>query len=169
MTVRRKERGGTAAALASANETPLQRELYVEYDTGRMKVGDGVTAYNSLSYIAGSVVVNWRGEWTTATAYVLGDGVSHGGSSYVCSIAHTSGTFATDLAALKWQMLAEKGDPGSGGNYETSSNLGTSAAIAAHFATSDLPSIHGHQCNDLGQSADVSIECKIRPRRRQVR
>jgi hypothetical protein len=58
MTVRRKERGGTAAGLAAANETPLQRELYVEYDTGKMKVGDGVTAYNDLDYINGDVVNN---------------------------------------------------------------------------------------------------------------
>lgn len=57
MTTRRKERGGTAAALAAANETPLQRELYVEYDTGKMKVGNGVTAFNSLPYINGATTI----------------------------------------------------------------------------------------------------------------
>ena len=44
-------RGGTAAALSSANEVPLARELYVETDTGLMKLGDGSTHYNSLNYI----------------------------------------------------------------------------------------------------------------------
>lgn len=43
-------RGGTAANLAAVNETPLQRELVVERDTGRMKLGDGVTPYNDLPY-----------------------------------------------------------------------------------------------------------------------
>jgi len=45
-------RGGTAANLAAVNEVPLQRELIVERDTLRMKLGDGVTAYNALAYIS---------------------------------------------------------------------------------------------------------------------
>lgn len=44
-------RGGTAANLAAVNETPFVRELVVERDTLKMKLGDGVTAYNSLPYI----------------------------------------------------------------------------------------------------------------------
>jgi hypothetical protein len=82
----------------------------------------------------------WRGDWVTSTAYHVGDGVTESGSSYVCLTAHTSGTFASDLAAVKWQLIAEKGDDGSGaGNYETASNLGSSAAIATHFGSSDIP------------------------------
>src|SRR6185436_7752661 len=42
--------GGTAAALASENATPLVQELVLELDTHRLKVGDGSTAYNSLPY-----------------------------------------------------------------------------------------------------------------------
>lgn len=47
--------------------------------------------------------------WVTATAYVAGPPasfVSQGGSSYSCLISHTSGTFATDLAAGKWGLVA---------------------------------------------------------------
>lgn len=44
--------------------------------------------------------------WVTATAYVLGDQVLQTGVTYSCIIAHTSGTFATDLTALKWQRCA---------------------------------------------------------------
>ena len=46
-----QQRRGTASALASANETPLSGQFYVETDTGKIKVGDGTTAYNSLEYI----------------------------------------------------------------------------------------------------------------------
>lgn len=46
-----------------------------------------------------------KGAWLTATAYVLGDVVTQGGSTYICSVAHTSGVFATDLAALRWTLL----------------------------------------------------------------
>lgn len=44
--------------------------------------------------------------WVTSTAYVLGDTVVQTGVNYACIIAHTSGTFATDLTALKWQRMA---------------------------------------------------------------
>lgn len=47
-----------------------------------------------------------RGTWTTATAYVLNDQVVQGGLLYRCVIAHTSGTFATDLTAAKWSIVA---------------------------------------------------------------
>lgn len=44
-------RGGTAADLATVNEIPLKREAVIEDDTGLIKVGDGVTHWNSLPYI----------------------------------------------------------------------------------------------------------------------
>lgn len=40
--------------------------------------------------------------WLTATAYVVGDLRVQNRVCYKCLIAHTSGTFATDLAAAKW-------------------------------------------------------------------
>lgn len=40
-------------------------------------------------------------DWVTSTAYVIGDVVENT-DTYVCLIAHTSGTFATDLSAGKW-------------------------------------------------------------------
>ena len=52
---------------------------------------------------------NWRGAWLTATAYAVGDAIEEGGSGYVCVVAHTSGTFATDLTAVKWQLFATAG------------------------------------------------------------
>ena len=57
--------------------------------------------------------------WATATAYVAGPPasvVTKDGSSYVCLISHTSGTFATDLAAAKWLVLAAAGTNGSNGS-----------------------------------------------------
>lgn len=43
-------RQGTAANLATVNEIPLLGEFYLATDTGLLKKGDGVTAYNSLPY-----------------------------------------------------------------------------------------------------------------------
>lgn len=65
--------------------------------------------------MSGSNGMARRGPWVTSTAYALDDGVSEGGAYYVCAEAHTSGTFATDLAAGKWQVVAEKGEQGDTG------------------------------------------------------
>jgi len=44
--------------------------------------------------------------WLTATAYAIDDYRVDSTISYRCLIAHTSGTFATDLAAGKWEALS---------------------------------------------------------------
>ncbi len=46
-----------------------------------------------------------EGAWVTATAYALSNVVKQIGNRYECAIAHTSGTFATDLGAGKWVLL----------------------------------------------------------------
>lgn len=43
-------RGDTAANWTSSNPTLAQREVGIETDTGKAKVGDGSTAWNSLAY-----------------------------------------------------------------------------------------------------------------------
>jgi hypothetical protein len=69
----------------------------------------------AASAIAADVAkIEWQGAWLTATSYALHDAVSNSGSSYICIAGHTSGTFATDLAALKWEVLAAKGTDGTG-------------------------------------------------------
>lgn len=69
-------------------------------------------------------VLSWEGSWTTATAYSAYDVVFHNGSSYICLLAHTSDTFATDLAANNWGLLAQVGSSGSGsGDLVAANNL----------------------------------------------
>jgi len=70
--------------------------------------------------------------WVTATAYVVGDLRSNGGTNYYCTTAHTSGTFATDLAAGKWYALT-----------------GTTYEIPTPYLEADLFDLH------YVQSADV--------------
>lgn len=54
-----------------------------------------------------STKFTWKGPWATSTAYAVNDTVQQNGSGYVCVTAHTSGTFATDLNAGKWNLLVE--------------------------------------------------------------
>lgn len=62
-----------------------------------------------------------KGAWVTATAYVLGDVVTNGGTAYRCIVAHTSAAaLATDLAASKWIV-----------HYTATSTVDTIAALRA--------------------------------------
>lgn len=56
--------------------------------------------------------------WGT-NAYVVDDLVTQGGNTYICLIAHTGGTFATDLAAGKWAVTDPAGIALSALTYQT--------------------------------------------------
>ena len=57
----------------------------------------------------------WRGAWVTSTSYSLNDTISYNGNGYICISAHTSGTWATDLAYPRWQVFVQQGATGSQG------------------------------------------------------
>ena len=63
----------------------------------------------------GRLKFNWRGEWAGTTAYVKDDVVRKDANSYICLLAHTSGTWSTDLAATKWELMI----PGATGSATT--------------------------------------------------
>ena len=44
-------------------------------------------------------------DWATSTPYTIGDLVLSGGNTYVAVQKHTSGTFAADLSANKWEQV----------------------------------------------------------------
>ena len=85
--------------------------------------------------VSTSSVPSWEGAWTTATAYVLNDMVSESGNAYICTEAHTSGTFSTDLSSGKWEVLAQKGSAGAGtGDMLASNNLSDVADVDTSLA-----------------------------------
>ena len=74
-------RRGTAAQWTSANPTLASAEFGYETDTGKFKIGDGSTAWNSLGYKAAG----------TVTSITAGTGLSGGTIT-------ASGTIAIDTA-----------------------------------------------------------------------
>lgn len=69
-------------------------------------------------------LLRWRGAWATGTLYRPNDIVFQAGSSYVTIVQHTSGTFATDLAAGRLTMFAQQGSAGAGtGDMLAAQNL----------------------------------------------
>ena len=59
---------------------------------------------------ASGLGITWEGAWATATVYNVNDAVYVSGNSYTCIVDHTSGTFATDLTASKWSLMATASD-----------------------------------------------------------
>lgn len=70
--------------------------LYLFDNTGASG-GDSITNVTPISSVAPA--------WVTSTAYTTISTVLQSGTVYSCRVAHTSGTFATDLAAGKWVAL----------------------------------------------------------------
>lgn len=65
-----------------------------------------------------------RGTWVTATSYKPSDIVRQGNAQYRCLVAHTSGVFASDLGAARWEVWLQDGAPGPGtGDMRNDENL----------------------------------------------
>jgi hypothetical protein len=111
----------TTIAAIRANLSLLQR------DDGKIRDAY-VEAYNlSAACKAFVLATKWtaRGLWLTATDYAVNDLVDVGGSAYVCATAHTSGVFATDYAAGKWQIFVAGSTAGSV-SFTPSGNIASS-------------------------------------------
>ncbi len=75
------------------------------------QLANGIVTVESL---APSVLAGFDppSAWVTATAYTTLSAVYSGYGLYRCVVAHTSGVFATDLAAGRWELLADLTPPG---------------------------------------------------------
>jgi hypothetical protein len=72
---------------------------------------DGALANGSvgLDQLSAEVTVGFNVPtvWVTAHSYSTADTTFHGSGFYRCLVAHTSGVFATDLSASKWELIVD--------------------------------------------------------------
>jgi hypothetical protein len=73
---------------------------------------DGALANGSVTFDQLSPALQTAGlapalPWVTGTSYSVNASVTHGSAFYRCHIAHTSGTFTTDLAAGNWVLIVD--------------------------------------------------------------
>ena len=88
ITTPQQQRGGTAAAMTSNNPTLLAREIACETDTGKCKLGDGATAWNSLGYITIDALA-WAAISSTPTT-LAGYGITDAATSAQGSLADSA-------------------------------------------------------------------------------
>ena len=88
-----------AATKNSANKSHLQRFVYSVAQSYIMEIGNEyIRFYSNFNGVPGQVTVPTPAAWQTSTGYVVGNYVLENTIIYYCIVAHTSGTFATDLA-----------------------------------------------------------------------
>lgn len=110
--------------------------------------------------------------WATTTSYIADIPVSvvtQGGSTYICLVSHTSGTFATDLAAGKWLLLVNgAGTPGGTSGQLQYNNAGVFAGFTASGDATIDPTTGAVTLADTAvtagsyTSADLTIDSKGR-------
>jgi hypothetical protein len=71
-----------------------------------------------------------RGAWVTSTSYAVCDLVRQANVLYFALVAHTSGVFATDLAADKWMAISAATNASSVGNVPAGSISATDVQAA---------------------------------------
>jgi len=108
------------AILNSTNKDPLTEPTYWELVAAKGATGaagvdgdDGVDGTDGATGPEGPPGMVWRGPWSSATAYVIKDAVSHSGSSWIAIADGTNHSPPT--SGSFWQLLAQKGDSGGGG------------------------------------------------------
>jgi len=103
-----------------------------------------------------------KGAWLTGTAYAKNNLVQDSGNTYICLVAHTSGTLNTDIGAGKWAIFAQKGTAGAGsGDVVAANNLSEYTATAAiaranlGLGAAAVKAVGGSNVADVPTNADV--------------
>lgn len=145
----------TAEEQALGNGTLPGQELDVDLASIRASVtaiieflktslrSDGRLANGSVTQdaLASSILIGFDppAPWATGVAYTTRSTVFEGFGFYLCTVAHTSGTFATDLASGRWVLLADLTPPG--GALIASNNLSDVADVGNTRANLGLGSL----------------------------
>ena len=119
--------GGTSLATqVSAAATSASNAATSETNAAVSAASAAIDAESVLN-----TLLVYTGTWLTATAYAVNDLATDSGSTYICVVAHTSGTFSTDLGDGKWALFASKGVAGVGaGDLQSVNNLSDVASAA---------------------------------------
>lgn len=97
-------------AVKTTLDATLSNLAVIQRDDGRLRnrsVHPESISNATLTMLNSDLVQ--RGAWVTLTVYAVNDLVTESSRVYLCLVAHTAGTFATDLAAGKWALLTAQG------------------------------------------------------------
>jgi hypothetical protein len=116
---------------------------------GLIQRSDGQLANGSVGpdQISSEVALGFKPpvQWTTATAYLVNQGVFFQSLFYISKVAHTSNVFATDLALGYWYLAADFTAPiASSGALVIANNLSDVASVAQSRSNLGIDAITYH-------------------------
>lgn len=114
---------------------------------------DSHTVKSISGYLSELTANTLRGLWATATSYAIKDIVEESGNWYVCLVAHTSGTFSSDLTANKWALYQIN----LSGNLDLSGDLNVSGTVAATTLTGTLSTAVQTNVTSLGTLSSLAV------------
>ena len=158
----------TAADFQSANTVLADGEFGLETDTGKMKVGNGSTAYNSLQFVTEDDATVVYTPYGTTKGYSIG-----GGSTLAYQLTFASASIATVPTSTSYGQGGAWKAPDRAyafGRFSVSNdNVNNSKILKFPFATNSVsavtgiinmkltaPLISGHPGNPIGASAESS-------------
>ena len=144
-------RRGGAQEWANSNPTLAQGELGIELDTGRFKIGDGVTAWNSLRYERPVESTS-----NTANTLVQRDADGNFAAGTITSTLIGNASTATRLASTRQIQLSD--DIQASGVFDGSTNLNLSTSLEL---ISTLPHYDG-TAESEGTYTKVTVDAKGR-------
>ena len=144
-------RRGGAQEWANANPTLAQGELGIELDTGRFKIGDGVTAWNSLRYERPIESTS-----NTANTLVQRDADGNFSAGTITSTLIGNASTASRLASTRQIQLA--GDLTGSNLFDGSANLSINAELGL------IPSLSHYDgtATPTGTYTQVEVDAKGR-------
>ena len=144
-------RRGGAQEWANSNPTLAQGELGVELDTGRIKIGDGVTAWNTLRYERPVESIS-----NTANTLVQRDADGNFAAGTITATLIGSSSTAARLSSTRQIQLSN--DLSASGVFDGSQNLNLSAELSL---ISTLPHYDGTS-TPTGTYTKVVVDSKGR-------
>jgi hypothetical protein len=126
----------------------------IENNLALIQRDDGQLANSSVGYDQLSPALQTSGvapanAWMTGTAYIAGTPVIQAGTLYRCLVPHTSGVFATDLAAGDWVFVAALTAAFLAGDNLTLTANVFSVSTSPHFTTPNIDAATAVSVNGL--------------------
>ena len=144
-------RRGGAQEWANANPTLAQGELGIELDTGRFKIGDGVSAWNTLRYERPVESIS-----NTANTLVQRDADGNFAAGVITATLIGNASTAARLSSTRQITLSD--DITASGTFDGSANLNLSTELGL---VSTLPHYDGTSSSS-GQYNKVTVDAKGR-------
>ena len=144
-------RRGGAQEWANANPTLAQGELGIELDTGRFKIGDGVSAWNTLRYERPVESIS-----NTANTLVQRDADGNFAAGVITATLIGNSSTAARLSSTRQITLSE--DLSATGTFDGSQNLNLAAELSL---VSTLPHYDGTSSSS-GTYNKVTVDAKGR-------